>query len=113
AIILYFIFSPFLLQIVFIYLYYNLLYLISSIEKYFHQLKNIFITTYKMLRHLILSYTKSWGTTLSPNKIKQAIFALLFQKNEAKFHTTVGELKFPNSLPNFYPIPCINSDNLR
>ena len=56
---------------------------------------------------------KYWVITLLPNKIKQAISAYLFQKNEAKFHTPVGELKFPNSLPNFYPIPCINSDNLR
>ena len=56
---------------------------------------------------------KYWVITLLPNKIKQAISAYLFQKNEAKFHSPVGELKFPNSLPNFYPIPGINDDNLR
>jgi hypothetical protein len=58
------------------------------------------------LEIIVLARTES-------NKLKQAISAYLFQKNEAKFHTPVGELKFPNSLPNFYPIPCINSDNLR
>ena len=64
------------------------------------------ITIYSLLEIIVLARTES-------NKLKQAIFTYLFQKNETKFHTPVGELKFPNSLPNFYPIPCINSDNLQ
>ena len=47
------------------------------------------------------------------NKAADSESAAAIQKNEAKFHTPVGKLKFPNSLPNFYPIPCINSGNFR
>ena len=82
-------------------------YTLSAIGNFFH------ITPYEKPRNLTLLHTQNWGVTLLPNKIKQVIFAYLFQKNEAKFHTPVGELKFPNSLPNFYPIPGINGDNLR